>query len=464
MANDIKKIKVGGTTYDITAVDSDKLGGKDPSNYVPSTRKINGKALSADITLSAADVGALPNTTPIPTDTNTWRKVQLNGTDKLGTGISTNPLNIKAGDGMTITESGGTFTFAANLSGLSGVMHFLGTTTTAISDGAQIGTIAVDGKNITVDNGDVALYGGYEYVWANGAWEQLGQEGSFSLRGHDHEVSLDKDTFVKSINGGSGSLTSNDTSTDGIAYIASAGHTAASLGTPNTGSAAPGGHKHTYDKATGVTLTANDATATGRITYVQSISGGSATGSGAGSAAPNGHKHSVTAAGTVSLGANTTATDGVKYIEEVTHTAATLTGTTTFIATASYSNGILTLTSGTVGISGGSISKTTKYFHPSFTGTAVTSGANDGNAVSTISGVSYTAPAATTKYLSAAPTTTSTNTGTNDGTNFNAVTGYPNFSGGSGSHTTKYLHHTHLGASVKTDGQAVTGVTVLADE
>lgn len=44
---------------------------------------------------------------------NTWRKVQLNGTDKLGTGINTNPLNIKAGSNMTITESNGTFTFAA---------------------------------------------------------------------------------------------------------------------------------------------------------------------------------------------------------------------------------------------------------------------------------------------------------------------------------------------------------------
>lgn len=47
------------------------------------------------------------------TDTNTWRKIQLNGTDKLGTGTSTNPLDIKEGSNMTITESSGTFTFAA---------------------------------------------------------------------------------------------------------------------------------------------------------------------------------------------------------------------------------------------------------------------------------------------------------------------------------------------------------------
>ena len=47
------------------------------------------------------------------TDTNTWRKVQLNGTDKLGTGTGTNPLNFKAGSNVSITESSGTFTFAA---------------------------------------------------------------------------------------------------------------------------------------------------------------------------------------------------------------------------------------------------------------------------------------------------------------------------------------------------------------
>ena len=52
-------------------------------------------------------------TMPANPNSNTWRKVQLNGTDKLGTGTGTNPLNIKAGSNMTITESSGTFTFAA---------------------------------------------------------------------------------------------------------------------------------------------------------------------------------------------------------------------------------------------------------------------------------------------------------------------------------------------------------------
>ena len=36
------------------------------ANAVPNTRKVNGKQLNKDITLSAADVGALPNDTVIP--------------------------------------------------------------------------------------------------------------------------------------------------------------------------------------------------------------------------------------------------------------------------------------------------------------------------------------------------------------------------------------------------------------
>ena len=39
------------------------------SSYVPSVRKINNKALSEDITLTASDVSALPSSTVIPTIT-----------------------------------------------------------------------------------------------------------------------------------------------------------------------------------------------------------------------------------------------------------------------------------------------------------------------------------------------------------------------------------------------------------
>lgn len=46
-------------------------------------------------------------------NTNTWRPIKLDGTVKLNQWTSGSELNIKAGSNMSITESDGTFTFAA---------------------------------------------------------------------------------------------------------------------------------------------------------------------------------------------------------------------------------------------------------------------------------------------------------------------------------------------------------------
>lgn len=56
----------------------------------------------------------VPWTDTITEDTNTWRKIQLNGEDKLNTNIDSNPLNIIAGNNVTITETNGAFTFEAS--------------------------------------------------------------------------------------------------------------------------------------------------------------------------------------------------------------------------------------------------------------------------------------------------------------------------------------------------------------
>lgn len=69
-----------------------------------------------------------------------------------------------------------------NLSNFAGAMKFLGTSTTAISDGATTNTITVNGTSVAVASGNVVLYGGFEYIWTGAAWEQLGQEGSFKVK------------------------------------------------------------------------------------------------------------------------------------------------------------------------------------------------------------------------------------------------------------------------------------------
>ena len=89
-----RKINSKPLSSDITLSASDV-------NAVPTTRKINGKALSADITLSATDVNALPSSTTIPSktsqltnDSNFVTSTQLNNkVDKVtGKGLSTNDL------------------------------------------------------------------------------------------------------------------------------------------------------------------------------------------------------------------------------------------------------------------------------------------------------------------------------------------------------------------------------------
>ena len=67
------------------------------------------------------------------------------------------------------------------VSGLSGAMHFIGVSSTAITDGGTE-TPTVDGETVTKVAGDVVLYGGKEFVWTGSAWELLGDEGSYALK------------------------------------------------------------------------------------------------------------------------------------------------------------------------------------------------------------------------------------------------------------------------------------------
>lgn len=63
----------------------------------------------------------------------------------------------------------------------SGAMHYLGITSTAITDGSTTGTITIDGTTITLgasDSGAVVIYGEQEYVWNGTKWQEFGSSGS----------------------------------------------------------------------------------------------------------------------------------------------------------------------------------------------------------------------------------------------------------------------------------------------
>ena len=52
--------------------------------------------------------------------------------------------------------------------------HFIGTTTTAITDGATTNPITVDGESYTAVKGDIIIYDGTEFIFDGSAWQSFG--------------------------------------------------------------------------------------------------------------------------------------------------------------------------------------------------------------------------------------------------------------------------------------------------
>ena len=63
-------------------------------------------------------------------------------------------------------------------SSITGAMHYIGTTTSTLSDGATTNPIVIGGENVTAAAGDVAIYGEMEYVFNGTKWQEFGSTGS----------------------------------------------------------------------------------------------------------------------------------------------------------------------------------------------------------------------------------------------------------------------------------------------
>ena len=119
--------------------------------------------------------------------------VTESGTIDLGNVVTVAPT---VNDGkLTIQAEGTTLgTFTANQSdnttvnitaaslGLSGSMKFIGTTTTEIAEGSTTNPITIKGVEVTVVEGNVVIYNHKEFLWTNGAWEELGDESSYAYK------------------------------------------------------------------------------------------------------------------------------------------------------------------------------------------------------------------------------------------------------------------------------------------
>lgn len=109
------------------------------------------------------------------------------GTLTLTAGSNTKTFNGSADVGFTIT--------AADL-GLSAVLKFIGTTTTALTDGATTSPITVKGASHTPTIGDVVLYSDKEFVWTSSAWEELGDASALTTAVNELK---DADTNIKAL-------------------------------------------------------------------------------------------------------------------------------------------------------------------------------------------------------------------------------------------------------------------------
>ena len=104
----------------------------------------------------------------------------LDASDPAASGTATQFItSISQKDGV-ITATKANITAAAL--GLSGAMKFLGTSKTAITDGATTNPIMIGSISTTVTSGNVVLYGSKEFVWIGSAWEELGNEGSYKVQ------------------------------------------------------------------------------------------------------------------------------------------------------------------------------------------------------------------------------------------------------------------------------------------
>ena len=154
--------KVVTTSTNGTLVASDAIS----ADNVPS---LNASKINA----GTFDVARIPNIT--------LSKVTDSGT-AAAANVATGAIADASTDNGLVTAAQVATYVGNKTAGLSGAMHFLGISETAIKDGDAIGAITVDGKTVTPAAGDVVLYGNKEFVCTSAAWEELGDEGSYVLK------------------------------------------------------------------------------------------------------------------------------------------------------------------------------------------------------------------------------------------------------------------------------------------
>lgn len=82
-------------------------------------------------------------------------------------------------------------TLQSKLVSVTSAMHFIGITTTPLTDGATTSTLAGEGlvKTTGFANGDFVIYNNSEFVWNSTKWNELGSTGSLKKLAFKDEAS-----------------------------------------------------------------------------------------------------------------------------------------------------------------------------------------------------------------------------------------------------------------------------------
>lgn len=87
-------------------------------------------------------------------------------------------IQLPSGVSYDLKDSTARTTIEELKTSVTGAMHYIGVTTTAISDGATTSPITIDSDSVTPESGDVVIYGNLELVWNGSKWQELGSTGS----------------------------------------------------------------------------------------------------------------------------------------------------------------------------------------------------------------------------------------------------------------------------------------------
>ena len=89
-------------------------------------------------------------------------------------------ITLPSGTSYNLKDAKAREDIAAIQSSITGGIHYIGVTTTALTDGATTNPIKISNADVTAKSGDIVMYGELEFVWADSdnKWHEFGSTGS----------------------------------------------------------------------------------------------------------------------------------------------------------------------------------------------------------------------------------------------------------------------------------------------